>query len=138
MSTKKDYMLLFVGNEWYNEVQYPEIKTVAEKAHEWMSNLMNQGKVKNGMGLAREGARITGKTGRVISDGPYAESKEAIGGFLVVEAESMEEAIAIAKSNPTIQYGTTIEIRPLNRGEQDCPLYQRVREFEQEAATATA
>lgn len=138
MSTKKDYLLLFVGNEWYNQLGYPEIKTVAEKAHAWMTKLVDQGKVKNGLGLAREGARIDGKTGRVISDGPYAESKEAIGGFMVIEADNIEEVIAIAKNNPTIQYGTTIEIRPLNRGEEDCPLYKRLREFEQETAVATA
>jgi hypothetical protein len=57
---------------------------------------------------------------------------------MVIEAENIEEVIAIAKNNPTIQYGTTIEIRPLNRGEEDCPLYKRVREFEQETAVATA
>jgi hypothetical protein len=138
MNTKKDYLLLFVGNEWYNELSYPEIKKVAEAAHAWLQGLMDSGKVKNGQGLAREGAHIMAKTGRVISDGPYAESKEAVGGFIVVEAESLEEAVAIAKTNPTIPYGTAMEVRPLNRGEEDCPLYKRLREFEQELAPATA
>jgi hypothetical protein len=138
MSTKSNYMLMFVGNEWYNELSYPEIKKVADDSKAWFERLMEQGKVKGGSGLARQGARVTGKTGRVISDGPYAESKEAIGGFMVVEAESLEEAIAIAKTSPAVAYGTTIEVRPVTDGEEDCPLYRRVREFEQELATVHA
>ena len=111
MSTKNDYMLLFVGTNWYNELSYPEVKKLVDDAKAWFDGLIAQGKVKGGNGLARTGARVTGKTGRVISDGPYAETKEALGGFIVVEAANIEEAITIAKTNPTIPYGTTVEIR---------------------------
>src|ERR1700743_3982311 len=102
MNTKNEYMLMFVGNNWYNDLSYPEIKKLADDAKAWLDGLMAQGKVKNGNGLARSGARVVGKTGRVISDGPYAESKEAVGGFITVEAAHMEEAIAIANSNPSV------------------------------------
>lgn len=138
MNTKNEYMLLFVGSEWYNEVSPAEIKKVAEQAKAWFEGLVAQGRVKGGNGLARTGARVVAKTGRVISDGPFAESKEAVGGYMTVEAGSLEEAIAIAKTNPTIPYGTSIEVRPLTKGEEDCPLYRRARECEQELATAHA
>jgi hypothetical protein len=138
MSTKNEYMLLFVGNEWYNELSHAEIKKIADQAKTWLDGLMERGCAKIGHGLARDGARVAAKTGRVITDGPFAETKEAIGGYLIVEAGSLEEAIAIAKTNPTISYGTTIEIRPVNRGIEDCPLYRRLQELEQEPATAQA
>jgi hypothetical protein len=138
MSTTNNYMLLFSGSEWYSEVPPAEIKKLADQAKSWMEGLVAQGRVKGGNGLARSGARIAAKTGRVISDGPYAESKEAVGGFVIVEAESLEDAIAIAKTNPTIAYGTTIDIRPVTRGEEDCPLFRRAREAELELATAHA
>ena len=75
---------------------------------------------------------------RVISDGPYAESKEAVGGFVVVEAANIEEAIALAKTNPTIAYGTTVEIRPVFTSHEECPLTSRLKELEREQAAVAA
>jgi len=134
MNAKSEYMLLFSGSEWYNELPPTEIKKIAEQAKAWYEGMMHRGCVKGGHGLARSGARVTAKTGRVISDGPYPESKEAVGGYMIVEAESLDEAIAIAKTNPTIAYGTTIEVRAALQGEENCPLFKRARLAEQEPA----
>jgi hypothetical protein len=136
MNTKSEYMLLFSGSEWYNEVPVSEIKKLAEQAKAWYEGLAQRGNVKGGHGLARSGARVTGKTGRVISDGPYPESKEAVGGYMIVEAANIEEAIAIAQTNPTIRYGTTVDVRPVHQGQEECPLFRRAREVDQELATA--
>jgi len=138
MNTKNEYMLMFVGSSWYNELSYPEIKKLADDAKAWLDGLIAQGKVKNGNGLGRSGARVVGKTGRVISDGPYAESKEAVGGFITVDAANIEEAIAIAKTNPTVAYGTTVEIRPVFTSHDECPLYTRLKELEREQAAVAA
>jgi hypothetical protein len=138
MNAKTDYMLLFVGSEWCNELSYPEIKKLAEDAKAWMDGLVAQGKAKGGNGLARTGARVNAKTGHVIFDGPYAETKEAIGGFVVVEAANIEEAIAIAKMSPVVRYGTTIEVRPVFTSYEECPLYRRVQELEREHAAVAA
>ena len=48
----------------------------------------------------------------VIADGPFAETKEQIGGFLLVECEDLDEAIEVAAEVPTARYGT-IEVRPV-------------------------
>lgn len=138
MNAKTEYMLMFVGNEWCNELSYPEIKKLAEDAKAWMDGLVAQGKAKGGNGLARTGARVTAKTGQVILDGPYAETKEAIGGFVIVEAANIEEAIAIAKMCPVTRYGTTIEVRPVFTSYEDCPLYRRLQELEREQAAVAA
>jgi hypothetical protein len=138
MNAKSEYMLLFAGSEWYNEISPAEAKKIAEQAKAWFEGLMQRGCVKGGHGLARSGVRVAAKTGRVISDGPYPESKEAVGGYMIVEAESLDEAIAIAKSNPTVPYGTTVEIRAAFQGEENCPLYRRAREADQELAATAA
>jgi hypothetical protein len=61
----------------------------------------------------------------VISDGPYAESKEAIGGYFLVQVETIEEAIAIAQGIPALQYGAKVDVRPVA---EECPLSTRARE----------
>jgi hypothetical protein len=68
---------------------------------------------------------ISGKNGRVVSDGPFAESKEAIGGYFLLAVDSLEEAVAIAQTSPALEYGTKIEVRPIA---DECPMMARARE----------
>jgi hypothetical protein len=126
MNTKNQYLLMFSGSEWYNRLSAAEIQDVIDQSKVWFERLTSTGMVKSSQALARDGATISGKTGRVISDGPFAESKEAIGGYLLVEADSLEEVIALAKDNPAVRHGTTIEIRPLS---SECPLDARARQL---------
>jgi hypothetical protein len=127
MSTQNEngHMLLFSGNEWYKKLSHDEIQNVISQAKAWFDQLNAQGKIKAGQPLARKGAIVSGKNGRSVTDGPFAESKEAIGGYLLLDVETMEEAIAIARTNPALAYGTSIEIRPLA---EECPLDALARE----------
>ena len=59
-------------------------------------------------------ATVRGRNGApVITDGPFAETKEQLGGYHLVECGNLDEAIAIAKRIPTIPFGGTVEVRPL-------------------------
>ena len=51
--------------------------------------------------------------GTVVTDGPYVEIKELIGGFMIIEADSIEEAIETASEWPGIAYGAVVEVRPV-------------------------
>ena len=134
MNTKNQYLLLFSGSEWYKQLSAAEIQNGIDQSKAWFERLASAGMVKASQALARDGATISGKTGRVVSDGPFAEAKEAIGGYLLLQAESLEEAIAIAKENPAVRHGTNIEIRPLSA---ECPLDFRARQLtETQFATA--
>jgi len=126
MNTNNQYLLMFSGNEWYNRLSAAEIQKVIEESKTWFERLAASGKIKGAQALARDGATVSGKSGRVISDGPFAESKEAIGGYLLLEAVSLEEAIAIAKENPAVARGTSIEVRFLSA---ECLLDARAREL---------
>ena len=135
MNAKNQYLLMFSGSEWYNQLSSAEIQKLIEQSKAWFERLAAAGKAKGGQALARDGATVSGKTGRVISDGPFAESKEAIGGYMILEAASLEEAIAVAKENPAVRGGTTIEIRPLT---DECPLEARARQLSGEPQLAAA
>ncbi len=59
-------------------------------------------------------ATIRGKRGKaVVTDGPFAETKEQLGGYHLVECRNLDEAIGIAKRIPTIPFGGAVEVRPL-------------------------
>jgi len=129
------YMLLFRSNEWYEELSHDEIQKVINQNTAWIEGLIAEGKAKPGHALHRDGATVSGKDGRIVSDGPFAEAKEVIGGFLLLNVETIAEAIAIAQRSPTLAYGTSIEVRPVA---EECPLDVRARELAREEQLASA
>jgi hypothetical protein len=79
--------------------------------HAWFERMSEQGKMKNGQQLGPEGKVIFGKKG--VTDGPFAESKEAVAGYWFIQAATLEEAVEIAKGDPLLDYGHIVEIRPI-------------------------
>ena len=66
------------------------------------------------------------KTGRTVADGPFAESKEAIGGYFYLTVANENEAIEIAKQCPGLEYGSVVEVRPVA---EICSIKQRAEEY---------
>jgi hypothetical protein len=128
------YMLLYRSGEWYNKLPHAELQQLIKQNEAWFERLTAQGKARPGRALERKGAIVSGVNGRIVTDGPFAESKEAIGGYLVLDVETIEEAIAIAQSSPGLAYGGSIEVRPLAK---ECPLDARARELAREEQLAT-
>jgi hypothetical protein len=128
------YMLLYRTDDWYNRLSLEELQTLMDQNKAWIERLTAQGKAKPGRALERRGAIVSGKNGRFITDGPFVESKEAIGGYLVLDVETIDEAIAIAQSIPGLAYGGSIEVRPVA---EECPLDVRARELAQEEQLVT-
>jgi hypothetical protein len=62
-----------------------------------------------------------------MTDGPFAESKEAIGGYFLISVTSLEEAIEVARQCPALEHGAVVEIRPIA---QECTAAQLARERE--------
>lgn len=81
----------------------------------WVMELLGTGKLKGGGPLfpPAEGATIRKRRGKVTAtDGPYIETKEVIGGFMIVEADSLADAVELARSAPAAEYGA-VEVRPM-------------------------
>ena len=133
--TQNEYLLLFRGDEWHKGLSPEELQKVMGQCKAWFDQLAAQGKVKAGQPLVREGAIVSGRNGRVVADGPFVESKEVIGGYLLLQADSLAEAVAIAKGSPSLAYGTAVEVRPVAA---ECPLDARARQIAPEEQFANA
>lgn len=111
--TKQDYLLLIRGTDWYQALSPEEVKAVMQKTKDWFDKLNQQGHLKGTRPLGEAGRTVSGKNGRTVLDGPFAESKEAIGGYILLVADNLDEATAIAKGFPVLEYGSSIEVRPV-------------------------
>ena len=101
----KEYMLLFRDNSWHKGISPEEMQQVATRWMAWFGRLKDQGKVESGRPLQPEGRLVSGTGGRVVADGPFAESKETIGGYFLLKVQSLDDAVAIAKECPGLPYG---------------------------------
>lgn len=122
--TNNGYMLIFRGRDWQKSLSPEEMQQVSDKWMAWFKGLMDAGKVTAGNPLENEGKVVSGKGGRVVSDGPFTESKETIGGYFLLKVNTMDEAVAIAKGCPGLAYGAVVEVRPI-AGE--CPMATELR-----------
>lgn len=111
MSVKtSEYVLLFRNTGWHKDFSADEIRENMARFTAWFEQLSREGRFKGGGPLAHAGKILTSKT--VVIDGPFAESKEAVAGFFQIHADSLEDAVEIAKGCPGLNYGMTVEVRP--------------------------
>lgn len=117
------YMLLFRGNAWLKNLSSEDKQKVTNEWMAWFRRLMNEGRAIAGNPLESEGKIVSGKN-CVVSDGPFAESKEAIGGYFLLDVATMDEAVAIAQECPGLPYGARVEVRPVAA---ECPVASEVK-----------
>ena len=108
-ATAHDYLVLSRG-QWDADKSRPEIQAAIDAFYAWYDQLVAEGRVKPGHRLAREGKTVSKHR---VSDGPFAETKELIGGYWIIVARSLDEATQLAARNPTLACGLTFEIRPI-------------------------
>jgi hypothetical protein len=119
-----EYMLLFRGNDWAKGLSPEEMQTVSNQWMAWFQKLTQQGKAIAGSPLENKGKIVSGKNGRVVADGPFAESKEAIGGYFLLRGGTFDDAVAIAQQCPGLPYGAVVEVRPVA---EECPLSEKAQ-----------
>jgi hypothetical protein len=108
---KSEYMLLFRGMHWDKNLSPEEIQNVMSRWIVWFDRLTQEGKAKAGQPLTEKGKIISGKKGQKVVDGPFAESKESIAGYILLQAATLDEAVKIAKECPGLDYGISVEVR---------------------------
>jgi Uncharacterized protein conserved in bacteria len=114
MSTQpvtSEYMLLFRGMHWDKNLSPEEIQNVMSRWIAWFDRLTQEGKAKAGQPLTEKGKIISGKKGQKVVDGPFAESKESIAGYILLQTATLDEAVKIAKECPGLDYGISVEVR---------------------------
>src|SRR5256886_17218287 len=129
MSTQNEngYMLLFRGTDLRKGLSAEELQKVTDDWMAWFKRLTEQGKALAGQPLEREGKIVSGKD-RIVSDGPFAESKEAIGGYFLLDVATIDEAVAIAKECPGLPYGVCVGVRPVAGGKPSFKAVKRQTE----------
>lgn len=110
-TTRSKYLVLSRGASWDAILSPEQIRQMLAQFNAWFERLCHEGKMIRGYQLAQEGKIVAARN--VVTDGPFAESKEAIGGYWFIVADSLEEAADIAKCNPCLEYGATVEVRPI-------------------------
>jgi hypothetical protein len=118
----KQFIFLFRGKDWDQEVPPEKLQALMDRFTDWAQGLIDSGRVRGGQALGRTGAIVSR---RGVSDGPFAESKEAIGGYSILAVDTLDEAIAIARTAPFLEFEGSIEIRPML---DECPVFERIRE----------
>ncbi len=104
--------LVISRGQWDDTLSRKETQNVIDRFYAWLGQLVDEGKMKRGQRLTYEGKTI-GRKG-MITDGPFGESKEVIGGYWFILANNLDEAAQIAKGNPCLDCGLLVEIRPID------------------------
>ena len=109
-------LLLHESPTAFDGVSAEEIQKVISEYGAWRQKLAAEGQLAGGEKLEDGTARqLMANDGRVeVTDGPFAEAKEVIGGFFMIEAEDYETAAAISSECPHLRYGGRIELRRID------------------------
>jgi hypothetical protein len=106
-------MYVFRGGAFVTRGLSPtEMQVHLEKWTAWSAALIKSGHRLGGHPVRREGKCVSGKD-RVVTDGPYAESKDLVTGNLVIEAPSLEVATELAADCPIFEFDGSVEVRPI-------------------------
>ncbi|MES2279612.1 MAG: YciI family protein [Bacteroidota bacterium] len=107
-----DEFILIFRHEDGTKVASPEqIQVWMKQTMDWIGGIAAQNKFIGGNGLSFGGARVVHHNG-VVTNGPFGDVKETLGGYVMVKAESFDEAAEFAKGSPVLQgEGNTVEVR---------------------------
>jgi len=106
-----EFLYLYRGGE---RATSPEtMQQQMQKWMNWLKDLGAKGHIKDqGQPLEREGKVVKGRN-KTITDGPYAETKDVVGGFTLVEARDLDHAVELSKGCPIFETDGAVEVRPV-------------------------
>ena len=117
MSTSSKFMLLLRGGISNRDLSAEQLQVQIEKYMSWIDSLRKKGHFLAGEPLVEEGKILSGRNAQTITDGPFTESKEAVGGYFIISARDLDAAVEVSKDCPIFGNGGTMEVRPI----QDVP-----------------
>ncbi len=109
----EEFILIF-RHEDGNKLASPEQMQIwMKQTMDWIGGIAAQNKFSSGTGLPFEDAKVVGHN-NMVTNGPFGEIKETIGGYIIVKADSVDEAVEFAKGSPVLQgEGNTVEVRKI-------------------------
>ena len=112
---KSEFMLLFRNTQLEKRLSTDEMQEAMRRLNDWLGRWSERGQMPAGQPLGDEGRVISGAKQRAVADGPFAEAKEAVGGYVLVLAADFDEAMKIAAEWPLLDYNATVEVRPVRK-----------------------
>jgi len=109
------FMLLLRGGVSNSDLSPDQLQQLIQKYLGWIESLRHNGHFIAGEPLEETGKVLSGKNGHAITDGPFAESKEAVGGYFMIRAKDLAEAVEVSQGCPIFDNHGTVEIRPIQR-----------------------
>ena len=106
----KDFMFIFRGANEVFEFSPEQMQQHMQQWFGWVNKLKAKNIYISGEPLLPGGKTVTGAKA-LVTDGPFAESKELVGGFFIIKANSIEEATEIAKDCPDLPLDGAVEVR---------------------------
>jgi len=135
-SSAAPFMLIFrnTGPEVFRHLSADQQQALIARWNSWFDGLVAEGKAIVGQPLEESTRIVSGPGGARVVDGPFPETKEAIGGFVTLQVSGLAEATAIAQRHPALEYGMLIEVREMT---PHCHLGVNTRGMDTPAVAAT-
>jgi len=110
-------MLIFRHQNGKAVASPEQLQIWMKQTMDWIGGIAAQNKFSGGNGLPFDDARVV-KSNKVVTNGPFGEIKETIGGYIIVKADSVDEAVEFAKGCPVLQgEGNSVEVRKIAKGD---------------------
>ena len=108
-----EFTFLFRGRD--TAASPEQMQKIMEKWVAWFKELGAKGLIKDpGHPLGPTGRVVTGKL-KTVNDGPYAEAKDVVGGYIIIEAKDLDHATEVSKGCPILEAGGSVEVRPVQK-----------------------
>jgi hypothetical protein len=113
----EEFMLIFRHEDGKKVASPEQVQVWMKQTMDWIGGIAAQNKFGGGNGLPFEDSRVV-RPNNVVTNGPFGEIKETIGGYIVVKANSVDEAVEFAKGCPVLQgEGNSVEVRKIAKGD---------------------
>ena len=105
----KEFMMIFRNEKNRPQPSPEQMQGMIKKWQDWIGGIAAQGKFVSTNALGFQGKTVHADT--TITDGPYAEVKEIVGGYIIVKAENLDDAVKLSDGCPTLATGGKVEVR---------------------------
>ena len=112
-----EYILIFRHEDGSKIASPEQMQVWMKQTMDWIGGIAAQNKFSGGTGLPFADAKVVHHN-NVVTNGPFGDIKETIGGYIIVKADSVEEAVEFAKGSPVLQSdGNTVEVRKIAKSD---------------------
>lgn len=116
----QEYLLIFRHEDGEKIASPEQIQVWMKQTMDWIDSIAAKNKFVGGNGLPFEGAKVVraAADGLLVTNGPFGDIKETLGGYIIVKADSVDEAVEFAKGSPVLQgIGNSVEVRKIASGD---------------------